>query len=976
MSPKTKKRVISGAKTITHSLLFFAVALSCWIKPPAARAVQHKPDSSSLGSFAHPEGAKVLHSSDARLFQEFEFSSQKCGPSIVKVDEEDNVWVAMARAGKIGRMRDGELKEFSLPANAFPVGIVIDPMGIVWYSDIRRNKIGRLDPQTGAVRDFDIPTKNSWPFYLVQDPEGKLWFSQRMGNKIGRLDPTTGEITEYQVPTPHCAPAGMAVTADGEIFFTENAGNKIGRLDPKTGRIVEYDFPNPMTPSPFYGLAGMASDNKGNVWCVQVDGRLGLIRKGQNRIEQIAVPNLASRPAGVTVDPWGIVWFTELDGNCISSYNPALGEFRRYLIPTGAPDLKPMGPPEATARGEMPVPGFTAKTSRPFGIAVDSKGRIWFSEQYAHKLGVLTPPAIEVFHPSGMISDSFTSPKVQLRLDDAKATVKYLIDNRAVPVAEKLDLAMLAPGEHVFTINVGSKFTASSSFVVNPTLDTIKELANRISVSRDVSSRLKQEIQKKIEIAELKIRQGKTGNAREALRSLIQDLLISKISNRAGPVGLLLQDLRHIDLFGKREYQIEVSNSPPYLSPEQLDIEVGDTVRWVRKDSSTNRNQKARQLSAYNGDFVSPRLESGLTWSRTFWHEGRFEYLCSGSPELTGIIEVKPRTTYMLEFPMAGPNRVPGVLAIDAQDNVWFTAGGGGFSRLGGVPLNNKIGRMSPDGVITEYETPTLESGPTSIHIGKEGHIWFTERGGNKIGRLDPATGRITEFPLPTPMSAATGISVDQNGNIWFTEKMASKIGKLEPATGKITEYDTPTPQSLPSTVTVDGAGSIWFDERAADKIVRFNPGSGEMKEFKVPTPGSRVVGLVPDGRGHIWFLQLGGNKVGCLDIETEQVTEYTIPTRYCSPFKMAIDRSGRIWFTEVFGNKIGALVEGRFYEFSIPTAESMPGGIAVDSKGNVWFTEQAANKLGKIPIEAISLYEPAEVDFLQSDSKRGKAMR
>src|SRR2546427_10548116 len=41
-----------------------------------------------------------------------------------------------------------------------------------------------------------------------------------------------------------------------------------------------------------------------------------------------------------------------------------------------------------------------------------------------------------------------------------------------------------------------------------------------------------------------------------------------------------------------------------------------------------------------------------------------------------------------------------------------------------------------------------LDGGPTSIIAGRDGNLWFTERFGNKIGRITPAGG-ITAVPLP-----------------------------------------------------------------------------------------------------------------------------------------------------------------------------------------------------------------------------------
>jgi len=50
---------------------------------------------------------------------------------------------------------------------------------------------------------------------------------------------------------------------------------------------------------------------------------------------------------------------------------------------------------------------------------------------------------------------------------------------------------------------------------------------------------------------------------------------------------------------------------------------------------------------------------------------------------------------------------------------------------------------------VTEFPIPTLNSGPYDIVSGPDGNLWFTEDSENKIGRITPA-GVITEFTIPT----------------------------------------------------------------------------------------------------------------------------------------------------------------------------------------------------------------------------------
>src|SRR3977135_142051 len=50
---------------------------------------------------------------------------------------------------------------------------------------------------------------------------------------------------------------------------------------------------------------------------------------------------------------------------------------------------------------------------------------------------------------------------------------------------------------------------------------------------------------------------------------------------------------------------------------------------------------------------------------------------------------------------------------------------------------------------ITEFSSPTSDSRPLGITFGFGGNLWFTEQIGNKIGRITPQ-GVITEFSIPT----------------------------------------------------------------------------------------------------------------------------------------------------------------------------------------------------------------------------------
>src|SRR5215475_5421800 len=68
------------------------------------------------------------------------------------------------------------------------------------------------------------------------------------------------------------------------------------------------------------------------------------------------------------------------------------------------------------------------------------------------------------------------------------------------------------------------------------------------------------------------------------------------------------------------------------------------------------------------------------------------------------------------------------------------------------------------------FRIPTNNSEPEGITLGPDGNMWFTEAAANQIGRIDPE-GNITEFVVPQPLSSPVDIGAGADGALWFTAK-------------------------------------------------------------------------------------------------------------------------------------------------------------------------------------------------------------
>src|SRR5204862_4892249 len=89
------------------------------------------------------------------------------------------------------------------------------------------------------------------------------------------------------------------------------------------------------------------------------------------------------------------------------------------------------------------------------------------------------------------------------------------------------------------------------------------------------------------------------------------------------------------------------------------------------------------------------------------------------------------------------------------------------------------------------YTSPTSGAGASALTVGPDGNIWFAEQGANKIGKVTP-DGTITEYPIPDttqdigfssgPVSVGASpadLVAGPDGAIWFTESSTDTIGRI-----------------------------------------------------------------------------------------------------------------------------------------------------------------------------------------------------
>jgi virginiamycin B lyase len=253
--------------------------------------------------------------------------------------------------GKVAELKV-HIREWTVPTKgAHPHDPAVGADGALWFTEQMQNKIGRVDPTTGAFKEYPLKVENSGPHGLVADRAGNIWFTGNFAHYIGKLDPRTGAVTEYQMPDAKAEDPHTAVfDGDGILWFTVQVGNFVGRLDPKSGKIELKTVPT--TNAHPYGI--QMNGHGVPFFCEFFSNKLASIDRETMAIREYALPP-SVRPRRIAVDAEDRVYFTDYESGHLGRLDPKSGEVRLWDSPGGA-------------------------GANPYGIVITPDGKVWYSE--------------------------------------------------------------------------------------------------------------------------------------------------------------------------------------------------------------------------------------------------------------------------------------------------------------------------------------------------------------------------------------------------------------------------------------------------------------------------------------------------------------------------------------------------------------------------------------------------------------------
>lgn len=287
-------------------------------------------------------------------------------------------------------------------------------------------------------------------------------------------------------------------------------------------------------------------------------------------------------------------------------------------------------------------------------------------------------------------------------------------------------------------------------------------------------------------------------------------------------------------------------------------------------------------------------------------------------------------------FKVPTANSQPRAITNGSDDNRWFTEG----TEFTNAPA--KIGRITPDGAITEFSIECNFCILSDIAQGPGDTLYFTSND-PFLGSIDTAGQQLPSVPLPNSNALGGNLAIHGN-DVWVTDFNNDSLWRYNITSGQFTQFPVPEPAD----VVVDSMGRVWFTAPLNGAIGQLDPATGTVTSTAAGGLIPREVTIASDGQ--VWFTaRFTPQGVGRLDPTTNAVT--TFPLTAVGPEGIAASPDGSMWVAQTTKGNIanidnaGVITEGKTVK------DSNPFGIIVAPNGNPWYTMMSANKIATVQL-------------------------
>jgi virginiamycin B lyase len=135
--------------------------------------------------------------------------------------------------------KTGEFPYYSTPTpDSAPRRGHVDAQDRVWFAEYWAGKIAMFDPETKQIKEWPLPVPYADAYDAVADKNGDVWSGGMTTDYIFRLNPATGHVTKYLMPTvnPNIRRIDVDRSNTPSVWVGENLQGKILRIEPLGGQ--------------------------------------------------------------------------------------------------------------------------------------------------------------------------------------------------------------------------------------------------------------------------------------------------------------------------------------------------------------------------------------------------------------------------------------------------------------------------------------------------------------------------------------------------------------------------------------------------------------------------------------------------------------------------------------------------------------------------------------------------------------------
>lgn len=133
------------------------------------------------------------------------------------------------------------------------------------------------------------------------------------------------------------------------------------------------------------------------------------------------------------------------------------------------------------------------------------------------------------------------------------------------------------------------------------------------------------------------------------------------------------------------------------------------------------------------------------------------------------------------------------------------------------------IVRINDTGEVRYIRTPTPNAYPRRGYRDDENRFWFSEFFADRVGMIDLDTDEIVEYPLSPRYISPYFTRPDRNGDIWISSTGSDRLLRLDPETGNLTTYLMPVYYDARKLVLDETADQItvWLPNKNRAELIR-----------------------------------------------------------------------------------------------------------------------------------------------------------